>query len=141
MGCKLCILVLVGFFKKSPQQIERKKAILRKKELKKLVKEKKYDKVLKVGTEILEKIPEENDVLFIMGGIYYMKNRYKTAIEFFDRALKMTSYDPEILILKANSLLKIGKLEEAILCCKKIQEFDPKNIAVTKLLEKINSMK
>ena len=131
---------MVGFFKKSPQQIERKKAILRKKELKKLVKDKKYDQVLKVGSEILEKIPEENDVLFIMGGIYYMKNKHKTAVQFFDRALRMTSYDPEILILKANSLFKLGKIEESILCCKKIQEFDPKNNEVKKLLDKINSI-
>lgn len=132
---------MVGLFKKSPQQIERKKAILRKKELKKLVKEKKYDKVIKLGTEILETIPEENDTLFILGGIYYMKNKHKIALKYFDRALRMTSYDPEILLLKANSLFNLSRFEESIACCNKIKETDPKNKDVIELLAKINAIK
>ena len=130
---------MVGFFKKSPEQIERKKALLRKKELKKLVKEKKYDKVISVGNEILKKIPHDLDVLFIIGGIYYMKNKHKTAISYFDQVLEISEYDPEILLLKANSLFKLGQVEQSRKCCEKIKEIDPKNKAVAELLLKINS--
>ena len=45
------------------------------KELRKMIKEKKYEQALKVGTEYLQKVPENNDVLFIVGSLYYMKKK------------------------------------------------------------------
>ena len=53
---------MVGLFSKNSKvkQISQKK-----KELRKFVKQKQYDAALKLGSEILQKIPEENDVLFI----------------------------------------------------------------------------
>ena len=79
---------MTGLFRKSKTPLE-KKVAERKKELKKLVKQKQYEKALKVGNEILEKNPHEQDVLFIVGGIHYMNNKLKTAISHFDRSLEI----------------------------------------------------
>jgi len=111
----------------------------KKKELRKLVKKKQYDEALKMGTEILQKVPEENDVLFIVGGIYYMKNKYNTAISYFQKSLNIGTYDTDVLILKANAHYFLGEHKQAILCCDKIKEIDPKNKAVSELLSKINA--
>jgi tetratricopeptide (TPR) repeat protein len=127
---------LVRLFGKNPEikQISQKK-----KELRKLVKQKQYDAALKIGSEILQKIPEENDVLFIVGGICYMKNQYKTAISYFDKSLKIATFDIEVLILKANSHYHLGENKQAIQCCNKIKEIDPKNKAVSELLSQIET--
>jgi len=77
---------MVGLFGRSKAPLE-KKVKERKKELRKLVKQKQYEKALKVGNEILEKNPYDQDILFIVGGIYYMENKLKTAISHFDRSL------------------------------------------------------
>jgi len=130
---------MVEFFKKSPEVIERKKGFEKKKELKKLVKAKKYDQVLKIGLEVLEKIPNDLDVLFIFGGIYHMKGLHKKAISYFDRALETSSYDPQILILKAKSTFIIKKYDETEICCNKLLEIDPKNKEALELLSKISN--
>jgi len=129
---------LVGLFSKNS---EIKQTSQKKKELRKLVKQKQYDAALKMGSEILQKIPEENDVLFIVGGIYYMKNQYKTAISYFEKSLEIATFDIEVLILKANSHYYLGEHKQAIQCCNKIKEIDPKNKAVSDLLLKIESAK
>jgi len=127
---------LTGLFRKS---IEQKEIIKRKKEIKELVKEKQYDKVLQIGSELLEKRPDDLDVLFIIGSIYYMRGKHKTSISYFDKILEISSYDPETLLLKANSLFELGQYSESVKCCNKIQEIDPKNKAVLELLSKINT--
>lgn len=115
------------------------KIIERKKELKKLVKQKQYDKALKVGNEILEKNQYDQDVLFIVGGIYYMKNKLKAAISHFDRSLEIAQFDTEVLQLKANAHFKLGELKKVKQCCQKIQEIDPKNQVSKELLNQIQS--
>ena len=129
---------MVGLFSKNSEikQISQKK-----KELRKLVKQKQYDAALKTGSEILQKIPEENDVLFIVGGIYYLKNNYSSAISYFEKSLEIATFDIEVLILKANSHYYLGEHKQAIQCCNKIREIDPKNKAVSELLSKIESAK
>ena len=129
---------MVGLFGKTPEikQISQKK-----KELRKLVKQKQYDVALKIGSEILQKVPEENDVLFIIGSIYYMKNQYKTALSYFEKSLEIATFDIEVLILKANSHYYLGEHKQAIQCCNKIKEIDPKNKVVSELLLKIESTK
>jgi len=127
---------LTGLFRKS---IEQKEIIKRKKEIKELVKEKQYDKVLQIGSEILEKRPDDLDVLFIIGSIHYVRGKHKTSISYFDKILEISSYDPETLLLKANSLFELVQYSESVKCCNKIQEIDPKNKAVLELLSKINT--
>ncbi len=126
---------LVGLFSRTPKDPQTKENIQKFKELKKLVKEKKYTDALKSGTEYLEKTPNHHDVLFIVGGIYYMKNNHNTAISYFDKSLEIASYDIDVLLLKAYSYQKLGENKRVIQCCNKIREIDQKNKAVSKLLE------
>ncbi|MDH3657559.1 MAG: hypothetical protein OEM77_05430 [Nitrosopumilus sp.] len=130
---------LVGLFSRTPKDPQQKKNVKKIKAIKKLVKEKKYEEALKSGTEYLKKNPTTHDVLFFVGGIYYMKNKYKTAISYFDKALEIGSYDIDVLLLKAYSHQKLGENKRTIQCCDKIQEIDPKNKAVSELLEQLNS--
>jgi len=126
-------------FSRGPKDFAKKQVTERKKELRKLVKQKQYDKALKVGNEILEKNPHEHDVLFVVGGIYYMENKLKTAISHFDRSLEIAQFDTELLLLKANAHFRLGELSQAKQCCEKIQEIDSKNKAVKELLDKIEN--
>jgi len=133
------VTILVGLFSRTPKDPELEKNIEKYKEFKKHVKAKKYDKALKAGTEFLRKVPNNHDALFLVGGIYYMKNKYKAAISYFDKALEIGSYDVDVLLLKSYSHQKLGENKRAIQCCEKIQEIDPKNKAVSELLGKMSS--
>ena len=75
-------MVLVGLFSKTPKDPQSKKNEEQFKKFKKLVKEKKYPEALKLGTDYLEKVPVHHDVLFTIGGIYYLKNQFRTAISY-----------------------------------------------------------
>ena len=125
---------MVGFFNRTPKDPQIKKNLEKFKEFKKLVKEKKYVMAINAGTQYLKHAPNNPDVLFTIGGIYYMQGKYKTAISFFDKSLYIASYDIEVLLLKAYSHKKLGQSEQAIQCCNKIKEIDPKNKAVILLL-------
>lgn len=126
---------MIGLFGKKSK--DSTKISERKKELKKLIKQKQYESALTVGNEILEKNPYDQDVLFILGGIYYMKNKLKTAISYFDRSLEIAEFDTELLLLKANAHFRLGEIKQSKECCEKIQEIDSKNKGVKELLEKI----
>ncbi|PIW31584.1 MAG: hypothetical protein COW27_06325 [Nitrosopumilales archaeon CG15_BIG_FIL_POST_REV_8_21_14_020_37_12] len=121
---------------KDPQKKKNTEKI---KELRKLIKEKKYQQALKAGSEYLQKVPENHDVLFIVGGIHYMQKNYRSAVSFFEKALEIGSYDTEVLMLKANAHYFLGETKRAIQCCNRIKEIDPKNKSVSELMEKINS--
>lgn len=130
---------MVGLFSRTPKDSQQEANTKKFKEIKKLVKEKKYASALKSGTEYLKKTPNHHDVLFIVGGIYYMDDKYEIAISYFDRSLEIGSHDIDVLLLKAYSHQKLGENKQVIRCCDIIQEIDPKNEAVSKLLEQLNS--
>ncbi len=128
---------MTGLFGKGAKNEKTKYLRSKKSELKKLFKDKKYDKVLKIGSEILEKNPHDLDVLFVFGGLHYMKGKFSKAISFFDKVLEISEFDPETLLLKANSHYKLGQYKKSLICCEKIKEIDPKNKGVSELLAKI----
>lgn len=129
--------ILAGLFSRTKDS-ELKDNIKKFKEFKKLFKAKKYDESLKAGTELLKKVPNHHDALFMVGGIYYLKNKYKTAISYFDKSLDIGAYDVDVLLLKAYSHQKLGENKRAISCCEKILEIDPKNNEVSNLLKELN---
>lgn len=132
---------MTGLFGLGSKDPKKKSISKKKKELRQLVKEKKYDLALKIGSNILKDDPDENDVLFIVGGIYYMKGKYRTAISYFEESLKIATHDIDVLILNANSYFRLGNFVQAINNCNTIKEIDPKNKGVKELLEKIKSAK
>ena len=130
--------ILVGLFSRTPKDPILKQNQEKFKEFKKLVKNKKYDQALRLGNDYLQKVPNHHDVLFMMGGIHYMKERYKTAVSYFDRALEIGSYDVDVLLLKAYSHQNLNEEKQAIHCCNKILEVDEKNKSVKELLKQLN---
>ena len=132
---------MVGLFGLGSKDPEKKNTSKKKKELKKLVKEKKYDSALRIGNEILKKVPHENDVLFIMGGINFTKGKYRTAISYFEKSLEIATHDVDVLVSNAEANYRIGNFTRATQCCDKIKEIDSKNKFVVELLKKIDSEK
>ena len=133
------MIILVGLFSKTPEDIAFKNNIDQYKKFKKLVKKKKYPEALKLGLDYLEKVPYNHDALFTIGGIYYLKNKYRTAISYFDRALETGDTDVEVLLLKAYTHQKLQETEISIDCCEKIQSIDPKNKSMINLLSELKS--
>jgi len=131
--------ILVGLFSRTPKDPNLKKNSEKFKEFKKLAQQKKYAEALKSGTDYIRKVPNNHDALFTMGGIYYLKKKYKTAISYLDKSLEIGEYDVDALLLKAYSHQKLGENKRAIQCCKKIKEVDPKNKPASKLLSQLNS--
>ena len=132
------MIFLVGLFSRTPKDPNLKNNIKKFKELKKLLKDKKYAEALKSGTEFLKKVPNHHDALFMVGGIYYLKNKHRTAISYFDKSLEIGEYDVDVLLLKAYSHQKLSENKRAIQCCEKIKEIDPKNKSVQQLLAELN---
>ena len=132
------MIILVGLFNRIPRDPQLKVNTEKFKKFKKLVKAKKYSEALELGLDYLEKVPYNHDALFTIGGIYYLKNKYRTALSFFDRALETGDSDVEVLLLKAYLHQKLQENHLAIDCCKKIQDIDPKNKSVPDLLSKLN---
>ena len=133
------MIILVGLFSKTPEDIAFKNNIDQFKKFKKLVKKKKYPEALKLGLDYLEKVPYNHDALFTIVGIYYLKNKHRTAISYFDRALETGDTDVEVLLLKAYTHQKLQETEISIDCCKKIQSIDPKNKSMINLLSELKS--
>ena len=132
------MIVLVGLFSTSKDP-ELKNNIKKFKKFKKLLKAKKYEDALKSGIELLKTVPNHHDALFMVGGIYYLKNKYKIAISYFDRSLEIGSHDIDVLLLKAYSHQKLGESKPVIQCCDTIREIDPKNKSVVELLHQLSS--
>jgi len=132
------VIFLVGLFSRTPKDPNLKNNIKKFKEFKKLVKDKKYAEALKSGTEFLRKVPNHHDALFMVGSIYYLKNKYRTAISYFDKSLEIGEYDVDVLLLKAYSHQKLSENKRAIQCCDKIKEIDPKNKSVQQLLAELH---
>ena len=129
---------MTGLFSQKPKDIQKKINAEKLKDIKKLVKEKRYAEALKSGTDYLRKVPHNHDVLFTVGGIYYLQNKHKTTISYFEKALEIGTYDVDVLLLKAYSHQKLGENKRVIQCCEKIQEIDPKNKSVSDLLGELN---
>lgn len=132
------MIFLVGLFSRTPKDPNLKNNIKKFKEFKKLLKDKKYPEALKSGAEFLRKVPNHHDALFMVGSIYYLKNKYRTAISYFDKSLEIGEYDVDVLLLKAYSHQKLSENKRAIQCCEKIKEIDPKNKSVQQLLAELN---
>lgn len=123
--------MVLGFGSGDPRTQDIKK---RKKELRKLVKGKKYEQALECGLDLLKVDPYENDILFIVGSIYYVNGSYRKAVSYLGRSLKIATYDVESLILKAHSHIKLGQPEMAKDCVRLIREVDPKNREAERIL-------
>ena len=110
-----------------------------KRKLRKLVKEGEYKEAVEFGKSLEEKNPNDADLLFIMGGLFYILNDAKTALNYFDRVLEIIGYDQETLLLKANVHVFLKEFDVATECCNKVLDVDNDNMDAKDILKKIQS--
>jgi len=110
-----------------------------KRKLRKLISQGEYEKAIELGNELEAKTPNDYDLLFILGSMFYMLNDEKKTLYYIDRVLETHPYDVESLSLKlrVHQFLK----EDAIVieCCKKILDVAPDNFEVRDLISELES--
>lgn len=111
-----------------------------KRKLRKLVKEGEYKEAVEYGKQLEKENPDDPDLLFIMGSIFYILKDAKPALNYFDRVLDIYKFDLETLLLKANVHIFLKEYNTAINCCKKILDVDPENMEANQILEQLKNI-
>jgi tetratricopeptide (TPR) repeat protein len=111
-----------------------------KRHLKKLIKDGEYVEALEFGKSLEIKFSDDSDYMFIMGSIYFILEDAKKALPYFEKSLKLKDDDIETLMLKTNTHLLLQQKDQAIQCCKKILQINPKNLEAQNLIEKLESV-
>ncbi len=110
-----------------------------KRKLRKLVKEGEYKDAVEFGKSLEQKNPNDSDLLFIMGGLFYILKDAKTALNYFDRVLEINGHDQETLLLKADVHVFLKEFDVAIECCNKVLNVDFENMEAKNILERIQT--
>ncbi len=111
-----------------------------KRKLRKLVKEGEYKEAVEFGKNLENKNPNDPDLLFIMGSIFYILKDAKSALNYFDRVLDIYTFDSETLLLKANVHIFLKEYDIAIICCKKVLDAEPENMEAYQILEQLKNI-
>ena len=122
-------------FNRDPQKKQNAKKL---KQLQDLVRKKQFDAALKCGDEYIAAVPNNPDALFIIAGIYYMKDNLQSTLKYVDRALDIATYDIDMLLLKAYVHQELKQDKIALKCCLKIQEIDPDNYEASRIRSQLN---
>ena len=110
-----------------------------KRRLRKLVDEGEYKEAVEFGKSLEEKNPNDPDLLFIMGGLFYILKDAKPALNYFDRVLEIIGVDQETLLLKANVHVFLKEFDIAIDCCNKVLEVNFDNMEAKNLLARLQN--
>lgn len=110
-----------------------------KRKLTNLVKKGEYKQAVELGESLLKKNPNDSDIHFIMGSIFYILKDAKTSLRYFDKVLEQKEHDSETLLLKANVHVFLKEYDTAIDCCKEILEINQENNDARILLEQLKS--
>ncbi|MBS1267345.1 MAG: hypothetical protein MAG458_00044 [Nitrosopumilus sp.] len=111
-----------------------------KRRLKKLVRDGEYDVAIEFGKSLESKYSDDPDFMFIMGSIFYILEDSKRALPYFEKSFLLNNSDIETLNLKTNTHLALEQKDDAIDCCKRIIQLDPKNSEAKKLLEELENI-
>ena len=112
-----------------------------KRKMRKLVDNGDYEGALELG-HILEKEKKyqyDEQLLFIIGSVYYILGNADKSLEYLDKSLEISSNDTEALLLKANVHIHLKEKDIAIDCCRKILEIDEENWKVKDLLSDLEN--
>ena len=111
-----------------------------KRHMKKLLKDGEYVEALEYGKNLESEYTDDHDFMFIMGSIYFIVEDAKKALPYFEKAYQLDKSDVETLTLKTNVHLALQQKDEAIDCCKKIIELQPKNTEAQDLLAELENL-
>jgi len=111
-----------------------------KRRLKKLIREGEYVEAIEFANTLESKFYDDPDFMFIMGGVYVILEDSKKALPYFEKAVQLDNNDVETLKLKTDVHLDLQQKNEAIVCCKRIVELEPKNYQAQELLEELENL-
>ncbi len=111
-----------------------------KRRLKKLIREGEYVEAIEFGNSLESKFSDDPDFMFIMGGVFVILEESKKALPYFEKAVQLDNNDVEMLKLKTDVHLDLQQKDEAIVCCKRILELEPKNYEAKELLEELENI-
>lgn len=110
-----------------------------KRKLKKLIRDGEYGEAIEFGKNIEPKFQDDSDFMFIMGSIYFIVDDAEQALPYFEKASGMSPDDVETLTLKTNVHLALHQKDEAIQCCRRVVELQPKNNEARDLLDALEN--
>jgi len=111
-----------------------------KRRLKKLIREGEYVEAIEFGNSLESKFSDDPDFMFIMGGLYVILEDAKKALPYYEKAVQLDNNDVETLKLKTDVHLSLQQKDNAIDCCKRILELEPKNYEAQELLEELENL-
>lgn len=111
-----------------------------KRHLQKLVHKGDYAEAIEYAKSIELKFANDYDFWFIVGGIYFILDDAKKALDYFEKSLTLKDDDVETLIIKTNAHLSLEQKDDAIKCCKRIIQINPKNFEAQDLLEQLEKI-
>jgi len=111
-----------------------------KRRLKKLIREGEYVEAIEFGNSLESKFSDDPDFMFIMGGVYVILEDPKKALPYYEKAVQLDNNDVETLKLKTDVHLSLQQKDNAIDCCKRILELEPKNYEAQELLEELENL-
>jgi len=111
-----------------------------KRRLKKLIRDGEYSDAIEFANTLESKFSDDPDFMFIVGGAYVILEESKKALPYFEKAVQLDNNDVELLKIKTDVHLDLQQKDEAIVCCKRIVELEPKNYEAKELLEKLENL-
>ena len=108
--------------------------------LQKLINKGDYAEAIEYAKSIELKFTNDPDFWFIVGSIYSILEDAKKAIIYYEKSLALKGDDVETLIIKTNAHLSLEQKDEAIQCCRRIIEINPKNFEAQELLQKLENI-
>ncbi len=111
-----------------------------KRRLKKLISDGEYPDALEFASTLESKFSDDPDFMFIVGGVYVILEESKKALPYFEKAVQLDNNDVELLKIKTDVHLDLQQKDEAIVCCKRILELEPKNYEAKELLEELENL-
>ncbi len=111
-----------------------------KRKLRKLIKDGEYIQAIEFGRSIESGFSDDHDYMFIMGSIYFIVDDPDRALPYFEKAAGISPDDVETLRLKTNVHLALNQKDDAIGCCRRIVELQPKNSEARELLDALEGL-
>lgn len=96
-----------------------------------------YENALDDFDRAISADPQNSKAFFYRGTVRHSLEEFSLAITDFSRSLELVPYQPETLMLRAESLARCGRLEEAGSDCDAVIDLEPDNEAAHKLRHRL----
>ena len=111
-----------------------------KRRLRKIILEGEYREALEFGKTLEKKNPNDADLFFIIGSIYYLLGNAKKTLDYLDKSIEIKSKDPEVFVMKARLHIYQKEKKLALECFDKIRDINPKHDYLQELLDGIEEL-